>query len=299
MARLAEIDTTASKALRFTILTASRTSEVDKMTFDEVDFDKAVWRIPASRMKMQKPHDVPLSDPALAILKTQHEAHDRNPRVFPCARPRQPLSHMTRAMLLRRLGTVHDMRSAARSWMADQAIAFELVEACLAHQVGNAVVQANQRSSMLERRRPIISAWANYVTGSNADNDRASLGGAGVMVCAIVIIIALTAVAPASAQTLTCSTTFQGYRACQGPHGYRSFETQSQGMTIGDDNRGNRWSTSHSQGLRRRRSGRVRSGDAHGPYRHHAAGVRGDCADAAVRQRQLREQDRRGGAAPS
>jgi hypothetical protein len=62
------------------------------------------------------------------------------------------------------------MRSAARSWMADQAIPFELAEACLAHQVGNAVVQAYQRSSMLERRRPIMQAWAAFVTGSDADN---------------------------------------------------------------------------------------------------------------------------------
>ena len=54
--------------------------------------------------------------------------------------------------------------------MADQGVAFELAEAALGHQVGNAVVQAYQRSSMLERRRPVLSMWANYVTGSNADN---------------------------------------------------------------------------------------------------------------------------------
>ena len=54
--------------------------------------------------------------------------------------------------------------------MADQGVAFELAEACLAHQVGNAVVQAYQRSSMLERRRPIMSAWSAFVTGTDADN---------------------------------------------------------------------------------------------------------------------------------
>jgi hypothetical protein len=53
----------------------------------------------------------------------------------------------------------------------------------------------------------------------------------------IAIIIALMTAAPASAQTLTCSETFQGYRVCQKPDGYRSTETQWQGMTIGDDNR--------------------------------------------------------------
>ena len=54
--------------------------------------------------------------------------------------------------------------------MADNAVPFELAEACLAHTVGNAVVQAYQRSSMLERRRPIMAAWAAYVCGSDASN---------------------------------------------------------------------------------------------------------------------------------
>jgi hypothetical protein len=80
---------------------------------------------------------------------------------------------MAMSMLLRRMGvdaTVHGMRSAARSWMADQAIPFELAESALAHTVGNAVVQAYQRSSMLERRRPLMQGWANFVTGADADN---------------------------------------------------------------------------------------------------------------------------------
>ena len=82
MARLGEIDTTASRALRFTILTASRTSEVLKMTFVEIDFDKAVWTVPASRMKMARQHEVPLSDQAVAILRAQEAERGRNPHVF-------------------------------------------------------------------------------------------------------------------------------------------------------------------------------------------------------------------------
>ena len=115
---------------------------------------------------------MPLSDAALAILRTQHEARGKNPYVFP-GRPQRPLSAMAMSMLLKRMkidATVHGFRSSARSWMADQGVAFELAEACLAHVTGNAVVQAYQRSSMLERRRPIMSAWANYVCGSDADN---------------------------------------------------------------------------------------------------------------------------------
>jgi hypothetical protein len=94
-----------------------------------------------------------------------------------------------------------------------------------------------------------------------------------------VIIIALMAAAPASAQTVTCDAMFQGYRVCQGPDGYRSTETQWQGITTGRDNRGNEWTTSHWNGLEtttvRRRPERWR----HGPHRDQRRGVRGDSAD--------------------
>jgi integrase len=66
--------------------------------------------------------------------------------------------------------TVHGFRSAARSWMADTGVDFSLAEAALAHVAGNSVVQAYQRSSMLERRRPIMAAWAQFVTGAGVDN---------------------------------------------------------------------------------------------------------------------------------
>jgi integrase len=169
MVRLAEIDTTASRALQFLILTCSRTSEVLHATWDEIDFASATWRVPASRMKMAKPHDVPLSEDALRLLGDQMGGRGKNPFVFP-GRQRQPLSSMTMAMLLRRMGidvTVHGFRSSARSWMADQGIAFELAESALAHTAGNSVVQAYQRSSMLERRRPLMQGWSDFVTGAN------------------------------------------------------------------------------------------------------------------------------------
>ena len=111
-------------------------------------------------MKTGKPHDVPLSDRAIEILAEARRRARKEPEpdsfVFFGMRPKKPVSPMAMMQLLRRKKvntTVHGFRSAARSWMADQGVAFELAEACLAHQVGNAVVQAYQRSSMLESRR--------------------------------------------------------------------------------------------------------------------------------------------------
>jgi integrase len=169
IARLAETPGVAAKALAFTTLTAARSGEVLNATWDEINFADAVWSVPASRMKTQKPHAVPLSDAAVAILSAQEAVRGKSQYVFPGARPRQPLSIMAMTMAMRRLKqgdfTVHGMRSAARSWMADNGVEFELAEACLAHAVGNAVVQAYQRSSMLERRRPVMQAWASFLTG--------------------------------------------------------------------------------------------------------------------------------------
>ena len=169
--RAVQADNSSALALEFLILTATRTGETLNMTFDEIDFETATWTVPKERMKMQREFSVPLSDRALAILKAQHETRGKNPHVF-AGRPQRPLSSMSLNMLLRRMKvpvTVHGFRSSARSWMADTGVPFELAEAALAHQVGNAVVQAYQRSSMLERRRPIMNAWADYVTGKTSD----------------------------------------------------------------------------------------------------------------------------------
>jgi integrase len=175
--RLRAADSMTALAFEFLILTATRTSETLNARWSEFDLEADTWSIPKERMKMGKPHDVPLSDRAIEILAEARRRTRKEPEpdsfVFFGMRPKKPVSPMAMMQLLRRMKvntTVHGFRSAARSWMADQAVAFELAEACLAHQVGNAVVQAYQRSSMLERRRPIMSAWADFVTGKTNDN---------------------------------------------------------------------------------------------------------------------------------
>jgi integrase len=169
MGRLAAIDSVASRALQITILTCARTSEALGAGWDEVGFETATWTLPPSRMKMGREHQVPLSDAAVAILRRQYDERGANPHVFP-GRPMRGLSNMALAMLMRRLkidATVHGFRASARSWMADQGVQFELAEACLAHTVGSAAVQAYQRSSMLELRRPVLQKWADFICGDN------------------------------------------------------------------------------------------------------------------------------------
>jgi integrase len=170
MAKAADEHGPAANALAFIVLTAARSGEALGATWDEIDFDTKTWAVPAARMKMGKPHAVPLSDAATDILKRQAAAKtEKGPLVFPGSRPHRPVSPTALTMALRRLGaadfTVHGFRAAMRSWMADNGVEFELAEQCLAHAVGNAVVQAYQRSSMIERRRPVMQRWADFVGG--------------------------------------------------------------------------------------------------------------------------------------
>jgi integrase len=171
-ARLDETPGTAARALQTTILCATRTGETLGMTFDEIKSDKTVWSIPKGRTKVKKAHDVPLSDQAAAILRAQEAEPGKNPHVFP-GRPMKPLSDMAMSMLVRRLGvavTVHGFRSSFRDWAAESGVVFEVAEACLSHRVGSDVTRAYLRTSMLERRRPVLQAWADYVTGKSSAN---------------------------------------------------------------------------------------------------------------------------------
>ena len=84
-------------------LTAGRSGEVRGMTWDEVDLQEATWTIPGERMKAGKPHRVPLSRRALAVLEEARNLSDGNGLVFPAPRYRGVLSDMVFTQLLRRL----------------------------------------------------------------------------------------------------------------------------------------------------------------------------------------------------
>ena len=157
---------TSALALEFLILTASRSGEVLGAKWNEVDIEKAVWTVPAHRMKARREHRVPLSSRALEILTRLDETR-LSEFVFPGTRTGSGQSNMTLTKLLRRMGrseTVHGMRSAFRDWAGDQtSFSREVAEAALAHSIGNATEQAYRRSDALEKRRQLLTAWANFL----------------------------------------------------------------------------------------------------------------------------------------
>jgi integrase len=164
----------AALALEFLILTAARSGEVLGARWAEIDLEARVWTVPAARMKAGREHRVPLPDRALGIIE-KLAAVRTSEFCFAGIRRGKPLSSMSLAMLLGRMWagkvTVHGFRSAFRDWCADVAHApREIAEACLAHSVGSAVERSYLRSDVLERRRPLLKAWAEYCEGRKIDN---------------------------------------------------------------------------------------------------------------------------------
>jgi integrase len=161
-------------AVRFLILTAARSGEVRGARWSEMDLDARVWSIPGERMKAGRPHTVPLSDAAVAVLQRAtalRTSDDADALIFPGERRGQPMSDMTLTMALRRMKadcTAHGFRSSFRDWAAEATnFPREVAEAALAHVLADKVEAAYRRSDLLEKRRRMMDAWAGFCVGAN------------------------------------------------------------------------------------------------------------------------------------
>jgi integrase len=173
MARLRELDSFGAMALEFTVLTAARSGETRGATWDEIDLEAAVWRVPASRMKAHRLHAVPLSAPAVAMLRKAAALRGRRAFVFAGMRSDRPLSDMSLLAVLKRLGradiTSHRFRATFKTWASDATEhAREIIEASLAHAVGDRAEQAYQRGSWFGRRRDLMDAWGRFCAAETA-----------------------------------------------------------------------------------------------------------------------------------
>jgi integrase len=169
-AKLGESDGLSALALRMIILTGCRSGEIRGLRWSEVDFDARVITIPPERMKRETEHLVPITKAMADILKPLHATKGSEALVFPGPRPDKPLANQAAWTMIKRAAdgrdiTTHGCRSSLRSWMADHQVPFDVAEATLSHAPGSAVVNAYQRSSMLELRRPILEKWCRFVSG--------------------------------------------------------------------------------------------------------------------------------------
>lgn len=191
---LTQRDGMAARALEFLTLTAARSGEVRGMTWDEIHFGgaatsaasathRAVWTIPAGRMKNGRPHRVPLTAEAAKVLKALPRL-DGSEFVFFAPRGGM-LSDMTISSVMRRMqeskvkagepgyldpmskrpAVPHGLRSTFRQWAAERGYPRDMAEIALAHFIGSEVERAYQRSDMLDRRRDMMVAWSGFLNG--------------------------------------------------------------------------------------------------------------------------------------
>ena len=166
MAELRARESMAARALELAILTATRTGEVITAKWREVDLAKAIWTIPATRMKAGHEHRIPLTARAVKILKSLHEL-PHNDHVFPSNTRGKPLSAMSMTMQLLRMKqhdiTVHGFRSTFRDWASEQtSFPHETCEHALAHRISDKAEAAYRRGDQFEKRRKLMEAWAIY-----------------------------------------------------------------------------------------------------------------------------------------
>lgn len=177
-----------ARALEFAILTAARSGEVRGATWREIDLKAKLWTVPATRMKAEVEHVVPLSDAAVALLKVLPRGEPSD-LIFGSEMPGyegQQMSDMTLSAVVRRLhaadlvaggkgftdtssgriATPHGIaRSSFRDWCSENHVPREVAERALAHAVGDKTEAAYLRTKLVEQRRPVMQAWAKFLAG--------------------------------------------------------------------------------------------------------------------------------------
>ncbi len=197
MVKLKSQTSVSAMALEFMILTAARTGEIVGARWDEINFETAVWTVPAERMKPGKPHRVPLSAPAIDVLRKLEKVRT-NDFVFPGQTEGTPISNAAMMAVLRRIAmaeakargeethirvaasgrkstklkrlyfkpdvTVHGFRSTFRDWAGEETdFPREVCEAALSHAIGDETEEAYRRGDALKKRRQLMDAWAKYL----------------------------------------------------------------------------------------------------------------------------------------
>ena len=164
--------------LLFTILTATRGIEAREARWAEIDHAERMWRIPGSRMKMEREHNQPLSEAAREVLERARALDDGSGLIFPSKdNPRHPLSNVAFINLLKRNGyhkrtTAHGFRATFRTWATECTVATTRVKKLsTAHHVGDPIEDTYDHSEEMAVRRALMERWGCYVMGRAYTHD--------------------------------------------------------------------------------------------------------------------------------
>ncbi|ELY4196361.1 tyrosine-type recombinase/integrase [Cronobacter sakazakii] len=156
-------------AARLLIITGLRTGELRGATWQEIDVDAAVWEIPAERMKMRRPHIVPLSLQAQAIIMRIREMTGRYPYIFPGRNdPRKTMSEASINQVFKRIGyagrvTGHGFRHTMSTILHEQGYNTAWIETQLAHVDKNSIRGTYNHAQYLDGRREMLQWYADYM----------------------------------------------------------------------------------------------------------------------------------------
>lgn len=165
----ASIKKTTRCLIEWQLHTMTRPAEAATTCWADIDFEKKTWTIPAERMKKRRAHVIPLTEPALALLKTIKPYSGHREFVFPADRnPRTHCNSQTANMALKRMGfegrlVSHGMRSMASTTLNEHGWDSELIEVALAHVDKDEVRSAYNRAEYIERRRSMMEWWSNHI----------------------------------------------------------------------------------------------------------------------------------------
>ncbi|MCK7248023.1 tyrosine-type recombinase/integrase [Enterobacter asburiae] len=158
-------------AARLLILTGVRTGELRGAFWSEFDLEKAVWEIPTERMKMKRPHLVPLSTQALEIVQQLKVMSGRYPLVFPGRNdPRKTMSEASINQVFKRIGytgkvTGHGFRHTMSTILHEEGFNTAWIETQLAHVDKNAIRGTYNHALYLEGRREMMQWYGNFIDG--------------------------------------------------------------------------------------------------------------------------------------
>ena len=156
-------------ATRLLMITGLRTIELRASEWSDIDFDKGIWQIPAERMKMRRPHIVPISSQAKSLLEAIHQLTGRGKYVFPGRNDAgKPMSEASINQVIKRIGyhgkvTGHGFRHTMSTILHEQGYNSAWVETQLAHVDKNSIRGTYNHAQYLDGRREMLQWYADYM----------------------------------------------------------------------------------------------------------------------------------------
>ena len=173
---MASIKLTTRCLIEWQLHTMVRPGEAAGARWDEIDYNKKSWSIPAERMKKKKPHNVPLSPQSIALLELMKPISSRSEFIFPSDRNfRTHTNAQTANTALKRMGfdkqlVAHGLRALASTTLNEQGFEADIIEAALAHVGDNEVRSAYNRATYIQRRIPMMNWWSEHIEKAATGN---------------------------------------------------------------------------------------------------------------------------------